>query len=162
MLSPTHRPRARLLAGCTAGQSVPCDPNTYNDVGGSTSINAGACKPCPPNSQSPQASTKIEDCISLGATPVDETNTTDSDGLGAGLTAGIAIGATVLVFALVALVIRRQISGREMPQQTATREVQMSSERSSSSASTRELAAEARAAALQKELDELKAAAQQI
>ena len=88
--------------------------------------------------------------------------TTDSDGLGAGLTAGIAIGATVLVFALVALVIRRQISGREMPQQTATREVQMSSERSSSSASTRELAAEARAAALQKELDELKAAAQRI
>ena len=66
MLSPTHRPRARLLAGCTAGQSVPCDPNTYNDVGGSTSINAGACKPCPPNSQSPQASTKIEDCICNG------------------------------------------------------------------------------------------------
>jgi hypothetical protein len=58
---------------CTAGDSVPCVDNTYNDVGGSTSINAGACKPCPPNSQSPQASTSLEDCICNGITDTDPT-----------------------------------------------------------------------------------------
>ena len=74
--APRHRTNAHLLrscvlspeqtrgapAGCTAGNSVACDINTYNDVGGSTSIDASACKPCPPSSQSPQASTSLEQC----------------------------------------------------------------------------------------------------
>ena len=42
-------------------------------MGGSASIDASACKPCPPNSQSPQASTSLEQCICNGITDADPT-----------------------------------------------------------------------------------------